>query len=34
MPAEWWNLWWQWIGVYILVALGFGVGLRFALGIK
>ena len=34
MPSADWNLGWRWIGVYIIVAIVFGVGLRFALGVK
>lgn len=34
MPAAWWNLSLRWMGVYLLVAVAFGVGLRFALGVK
>jgi uncharacterized membrane protein (DUF106 family) len=34
MPSADWNLGWRWIGLYCLVAIVFGVGLRFALGIK
>ncbi len=29
MPADWWNLWFQWMGLYILVAIASGVGFRF-----
>lgn len=34
MPKAWWNLGWQWIGVYIIVAVVLGVGLRFALRVN
>jgi len=34
MPSADWNLGWRWIGVYCIVAIAFGVGLRFALGVK
>jgi uncharacterized membrane protein (DUF106 family) len=34
IPVAWWNLWFQWMGLYVLVALVGGVGFRFALGVK
>ncbi len=34
MPVAWWNLWFQWMGLYILVAIGGGVGFRFALRVN
>jgi uncharacterized membrane protein (DUF106 family) len=34
MPAAWWNLKIQWMGVYLIVALFFGINLRFVLGVK
>lgn len=34
MPVAWWNLWFQWMGLYVLVAVACGVGLRFALRVN
>ncbi len=34
MPKAWWNVWMQAMGIYLIVALVFGVVLRWALGIK
>ena len=34
MPASWWNLHLQWIGVYLIVAIASGFGLRPVLGVK
>ncbi|MCX7806613.1 MAG: hypothetical protein N3A38_15725, partial [Planctomycetota bacterium] len=34
MPPSWWNLHLQWIGVYLIVAIASGFGLRPVLGVK
>lgn len=33
MPEAWWNLWFQWAGLYMWLAVAVALGLRFALGV-
>ena len=34
MPAAWWNIQLQWMGLYLVVALGLGISMRFALKVN
>jgi hypothetical protein len=34
MPPAWWNLTFQWMGLYIALAIVFGVGFRFLLRVN
>ena len=34
MPFAWWNLWFQWMGLYFVVVLVCAIAFRFALGVN